>query len=62
VGKTSQQNPQHPLPGSPVPSKGSSSSIEEFVSCCLLGKIWGESIPLHAIVHRTKNEWKSVKG
>jgi len=28
----------------------------------LLGKIWGENIPLAAIMHRTRNEWKFIKG
>jgi len=32
------------------------------VSSLLLGKIWGETVPLAAIIHRTRNEWKFTKG
>lgn len=31
-------------------------SSEELLACCLLGKIWGESVPLPAIIHYTRNE------
>jgi len=27
-----------------------------------MGEVWGESLPLHAITHRTRNDWKFVKG
>jgi len=28
----------------------------------LLAKVWGEAISLSAIIHRTRNEWKFMKG
>ena len=34
----------------------------EFIACCLLGKIWGEVISLNSIIHRTRNDWKFMKG
>jgi len=37
-------------------------STEELIACCLLGKIWGEPVPIPAIIHHTRNEWKFVKG
>jgi len=40
---------------------GPTISIEELLACCLLGRIWGEPIPLPAIIHQTRNEWKFVK-
>ena len=47
---------------SSLQSKEPSASIAEFSACCILGKIWGERIPLSAIIHRTRNEWKFTKG
>uniref|UniRef100_A0A7C9AS34 Uncharacterized protein n=1 Tax=Opuntia streptacantha TaxID=393608 RepID=A0A7C9AS34_OPUST len=47
---------------SSLQSKEPSASIAEFSACCILGKIWGETIPLSAIIHRTRNEWKFTKG
>lgn len=44
------------------PHKTCLPSTEELYACCLLGKIWGEPLPLPAIIHRTRNEWKFVKG
>ena len=61
-GGTSHQNSQQPLLENPVLGKSLTSSLEDFVSCCLLGKIWGKSVPLPIIIHRTKNDWKFVKG
>jgi len=43
-------------------TKTPNESIVEFSVCCLIGKIWGESIPLAAIIHRTRNEWKFTRG
>ena len=37
-------------------------SILEFSACCLIGKIWGETISLAAITHRTRSEWKFTRG
>jgi len=31
-------------------------------ACYLSEKIWGESVPLPAIIHRTQNDWKFIKG
>lgn len=36
--------------------------MEELLTCCLFGKIWGESLPLPAIIHKTKKDWYFVKG
>ena len=40
---------------------GPNISSEELLACCLLGRIWGEPIPLPTIIHRTRNEWKFVE-
>jgi len=61
-GGSSHQLPPQSLSGTPLPNHSVSNSLETFVSCCLLGKVWGESVPLPAIIHRTKNNWKFVKG
>jgi len=53
---------QPPLTAKPVQSKDPSVSVVELTACCLLGKIWGESIPSFAIIHRTYNEWRFTKG
>lgn len=37
-------------------------STKELITCCLRGKIWGEPVPIPAIIHCTQNEWKFVKG
>ena len=37
-------------------------STDELLACCLLGSIWGEPLPLPTIIHRTRNDWKFVKG
>uniref|UniRef100_A0A7C8ZDU9 Uncharacterized protein n=1 Tax=Opuntia streptacantha TaxID=393608 RepID=A0A7C8ZDU9_OPUST len=31
-------------------------STDELLACCLLGRIWGEPIPLPTIIHRTRND------
>jgi len=49
-------------PTIPLPAKGPGPSIVELSAYCLLGKIWGEAVPLSAIIHRTRNEWKFTKG
>ena len=36
-------------------------SILEFSACYLIGKIWGESVPMAAIIHRTRNEGSSLE-
>jgi len=45
-----------------LPDKDPALSVVELAACCLLGKIWGEAVPLSSIVHRTRNEWKFTKG
>jgi len=36
--------------------------MEELLTCCLLGKIWGEPLTSPAIIHKTKKDWYFVKG
>jgi len=36
--------------------------MEDLISLCLLGKIWGEAVPLSLIISKTKLDWKHVKG
>ena len=62
MGESSNPNPQPPLPSSPIPTRNLSNSIDEFTACCLLGKIWGESVPLPVMIHRTRNDWRFIKG
>lgn len=37
-------------------------NMEELKASCLLGKILGDLVPLHAIIHKTKYDWKFIKG
>ena len=56
--------PQNPTlsSGSSVQPQVPTVSIAELSACCLLGKVWGEAIPLASIIHRTRSEWKFTKG
>jgi len=36
--------------------------MDELIALCLLGQIWGDHVPLSAIIHKTKNDWKFPKG
>jgi len=36
--------------------------MEELLNCCLIGKIWGDHLPIPAIIHKIKKEWVFVKG
>jgi len=36
--------------------------MEKLMVCCLLGKIWGEPLPLPPTIHKTKADWKFLKG
>ena len=64
LGRWPKSNVNDPLPENYPPNlhQPPSISLEELLACCLLGKIWGEPLPLPAIIHRTRNEWKCVKG
>jgi len=64
VLKGEPSNLTHLLPssGSSVQSNVPSMSIDELSACCLLGKMWGESVPIASIIHRTQSEWKFTKG
>jgi len=53
--------PQH-IPVHDIPPNTPTTSTEELLACYLLGRVWGEPIPLPAIIHRTRNDWKFVKG
>ena len=37
-------------------------NMDELTALCLLGQIWGDHVPLSAIIHKTKNDWKFLKG
>lgn len=37
-------------------------NMEELKASCLLGKILGDLVPLHPIIHKTKSDWKFIKG
>ena len=58
VLKGEPSNLTHLLPssGSSVQSNVPSVSIDELFACCLLGKMWGESVPTASIIHRTQSE------
>jgi len=47
-------------PGSVSPPV--SSNMDELAALCLLGQIWGDSVPLLAIIHKTKSDWRFLKG
>ncbi|KAJ8437740.1 hypothetical protein Cgig2_009455 [Carnegiea gigantea] len=36
--------------------------VEELIALCLLGKVWGEYVPLPAIINKTKADWKFIRG
>ncbi|KAJ8438410.1 hypothetical protein Cgig2_004520 [Carnegiea gigantea] len=36
--------------------------MSELLACCVMGKIWGDPVPLPAIIHNTKKDWSFVKG
>lgn len=36
--------------------------MEELIALCLLGKIWGDYVPLPAIINTTKHDWKFIRG
>ena len=60
IGQTSHCNqPEIEPPLAPYPQ---SSHMEELLNCCLIGKIWGDPLPLPAIIHKTKKDWFFVKG
>ena len=61
-GDSSTLSSQTPPSVSSLLSKTPVETITEFSAYCLLGKIWGEIIPLSAIIHITRNEWKFTKG
>ena len=53
VGESSNPGPKHTSPPTqikPLPY------IEKLTACFLLGKIWGEPVPIPAIIHCTRNE------
>uniref|UniRef100_A0A7C9DBY3 DUF4283 domain-containing protein n=1 Tax=Opuntia streptacantha TaxID=393608 RepID=A0A7C9DBY3_OPUST len=37
-------------------------NMDELNALCLLGQIWGDHVPLSAIIYKTKNDWKFLKG
>jgi len=39
-----------------------SSNMDELAALCLLGQIWDDSLPLPAIIHKTKSDWRFLKG
>jgi len=41
--------------------KPHTSHMDELLACCLIGKIWGDLLPLTAIIHKTKKDWYFVK-
>ena len=59
IGESSTTGPKT-IP--PPPQTKAMPCIEELITCCLLGKIGEEPVPIPAIIHRTRNEWKFVKG
>lgn len=38
------------------------SHLNELLACCLIGKIWGDPVPLPAIIYKTKKDWHFIKG
>ncbi|KAJ8434464.1 hypothetical protein Cgig2_006270 [Carnegiea gigantea] len=64
VGQSSNShipNPQSQHPTPQIPQQ-SPLNLDQLIACYLLGKVWGEPLSLPAIIHRTRNEWKSVRG
>ena len=55
VGQTTHSDPS--LPSNPHPSH-----LDELLNCCLIGKIWGDPLPIPAIIHKTKKDWGFVEG
>lgn len=54
---TDPSDTQHEENQNPNPSH-----LDELLTCCLLGKIWGDPVPLPAIIQKTKKDWVFVKG
>ena len=46
----------------PIPLDPHPTNMDELLACCIIGKIWGDPIPLPAIIHKTKKDWYFVKG
>ena len=46
----------------PNPSAAIVQNMDELNALCLLGQIWGDHVPLSAIIYKTKNDWKFLKG
>ena len=61
VGQTSSRH-HKTQPDQPVHPDSHSSQLGELLTCCLIGKIWGDPIPISAIIHKTKKDWYFVKG
>jgi len=61
-GDSSNPSEHSTPPTKTLPEKDAAPSIVELSACCLLGKIWGDAVPLSAIIHITRNEWKFTKG
>lgn len=45
-----------PPPSSPI------EHMEELIALLLLGKVWGEYVPLPAVNNKTKSDWKFIRG
>lgn len=45
-----------------MPPGSHPSQLDELLACCLIGKIWGDPLPIPAIIHKTKKDWHFVKG
>jgi len=56
MGESSNPTLEVPAVNYPTPNGQPSVNVEEFSACCLLANVWGEAIPLSAIIHRTYNE------
>jgi len=37
-------------------------NMEELAALCLLGQVWDDPMPLPAIIHKTKSNWRFLKG
>ena len=44
------------------PSDAIAQNMTDLTALCLLGQIWGDHVPLSAIIYKTKNDWKFLKG
>ncbi|KAJ8420605.1 hypothetical protein Cgig2_001738 [Carnegiea gigantea] len=56
------QHPAQPETEPPIPSDPHSIHMDELLACYLIEKIWGDRIPLPAIIRKTKKDWHFVKG